>query len=939
MSEQPGPSWPAGTRLLRVADVIVDLSCRELERDSGTVELQQRVFDLLSVMLCEPYVLHTRAALFERVWPGVVVEDASLSQAVWMLRRALGDERRHWIRTVPKRGYLFEPPEPPRVIDVPPPVAPAGRTPARSPPVPPADPPSAWRRRGMAAAFAGMLMAGLMIAAGTHRGPPAPLDATPVAIAVLQVGDGDPEERWPALLLQAWLEWKLSTLPEVEVVDGARLAADAPLIGPHVVLLSAGVAAGVDDGHYVRARLDTRDGPRQLEMRGRAGEVPRLVDAISHQVLELLLPVRADEPWPSLQVAPDVARAYAAAWDAYAARDMAAAARAFEAVLSQAPEFGLAQLQLGRARARLGQARAAGTHLAEARTLLRPLGTDSERLMAAWQLSVDPGRAAETAEVLSGLAREYPGRLSLRLDQATYLVRANDADAALAALDGLEWRRQPLALRIRWRMVMADIAASRSDPQGVREHAGTAEQLALRAGAEWDRERAAAVHLLAQAGVFEHGPDADLARFEEAATLFAAAGAELDALYARANASLAQPGAGSGEALERLLAQSRAGGYRGMEVRLLRKMAYRHHVRGEFDPHRQRLQEALAVAVASGDAVARQEIELDLLQDELVGGRLDVARERIRHVRTRSPDGERGAWLDQFEATLLALEADYAGAVAVLDGTSQRLRHERREPLPASTTSRLACDRAGYLLPQGRMDAVREALDQCGRYPQTATALRLLALTAETGLLAGDTAAARSNLQVLSERIAGLPPGPSSWTPGLRLAYLQVRLGDAAHALPRYRSIAAALEGSGYAWMQAEAALGHAEALLALGEWTRAAHKVEQAERHLPAMPWTMSHRGERARALAMLGSGDAGVAAGRLATLHDQAHQRGDVVAQLELHSLAEHHGAVRGCDAAVQRAQVAATGLRGARLDWVAAPRQPGLPTDEPRVAAAGN
>lgn len=943
MSEQPWPSWPAGTRLLRVADVIIDLSCRELERDSGTVELQQRVFDLLLVMLREPYVLHTRAALFGQVWPGVVVEDASLSQAVWMLRRALGDERRHWIRTIPKRGYLFEPPEPPRAVDTLQPVAPPRLAPAPIAPNPSTTTPRpAWRRRGMATALAALLPAVLAVAAAVGwRQQPAPLDDTPVAIAVLQVGDGDPGERWPALLLQAWLEWKLSTLPEVEVVDGARLAADAPVVGPHVVLLSAGMVAGPDDGHYVRARVDTRDGPRQLEMRGRAGEVPRLVDAISYQVLELLLPARAGEPWPSLQVAPEVARAYADAWQAYTARDMAAAAQQLEEVLSREPGFGLAHLQLGLARARLGQARAAGSHLVEARTLLRPLGMDSERLMAARELSVDPGRAAEAAQAFSRLAREYPGRLSLRLDQAAYLIRANDPDAATAALEGPEWRRQSLALRIRWRMVMADIAAGRADPHGVREHAGAAEQLALRAGREWDRERAAAVHLLAQAGVFEHGPDADVDRFEEAAALFAATGAERDALYARVNASLARPGAGDGEALNRLLAQSRVGGYRGMEIRLLRKMAYRHHARAEFEPHRQRLEEALAMAAASGDAVARQEIELDLLHDDLMGGRLDLARERIRRVRAGSPDGDRGAWLDQFEAIMLALEADYAGAVATLDGTAQRLRRERREPLPASTSSRLACDRAAYLLPQGRMDAARKALEQCARHPQASTALRLPALAAEAGLLAGDTAAARSSLQVLSERIAGLPPGPQAWIAGLHLAYLQVRLGEAAQALPRYRSITAALEGSSYAWMQAEAALGHAEALLALGEWKQVAPKVDQAEGHLPGMPWTMGHRGERARALAMLGSGDVDAAAARLAVLHEHAHQRGDVVAQLELHSLAGHPGVPAGCDVAAHRAQVVATGLRGAHLDWVAAPRRAHVAAEEPltRMAAAAN
>ncbi|MFY8041889.1 MAG: winged helix-turn-helix domain-containing protein, partial [Rhodoferax sp.] len=51
------------------------------------------MFDLLLVFLAEPGVLLTRDTLFERVWPGVVVEDSNLSQSVWMLRKALSKRR------------------------------------------------------------------------------------------------------------------------------------------------------------------------------------------------------------------------------------------------------------------------------------------------------------------------------------------------------------------------------------------------------------------------------------------------------------------------------------------------------------------------------------------------------------------------------------------------------------------------------------------------------------------------------------------------------------------------------------------------------------------------------------------------------------------------------------------------------------------------------
>ena len=110
MTQPNGTPWPVDATRLQVGDLLVDLRYRRINGPEQEVELPQRVFDLLLAFLAEPGVLHTRASLFERVWPGVVVEDANLSQSIWMLRKALGPERRDWIRTVPGSGYVFEPP-------------------------------------------------------------------------------------------------------------------------------------------------------------------------------------------------------------------------------------------------------------------------------------------------------------------------------------------------------------------------------------------------------------------------------------------------------------------------------------------------------------------------------------------------------------------------------------------------------------------------------------------------------------------------------------------------------------------------------------------------------------------------------------------------------------------------------------------------------------
>lgn len=49
----------------------------------------------------------TREQLFEALWPGVIVSDDTLTQAVIKLRKALGDSAKNpqYIQTIPKRGY------------------------------------------------------------------------------------------------------------------------------------------------------------------------------------------------------------------------------------------------------------------------------------------------------------------------------------------------------------------------------------------------------------------------------------------------------------------------------------------------------------------------------------------------------------------------------------------------------------------------------------------------------------------------------------------------------------------------------------------------------------------------------------------------------------------------------------------------------------------
>jgi hypothetical protein len=49
-----------------------------------------------------------KATLMERVWPGVVVGDDSLTQTIVEIRRAIGDGERQVLCTVARRGYRLQ---------------------------------------------------------------------------------------------------------------------------------------------------------------------------------------------------------------------------------------------------------------------------------------------------------------------------------------------------------------------------------------------------------------------------------------------------------------------------------------------------------------------------------------------------------------------------------------------------------------------------------------------------------------------------------------------------------------------------------------------------------------------------------------------------------------------------------------------------------------
>lgn len=94
---------------LRFAGCVFDSDTREVRRGAARIELSPKAFELLELLIeSRPRVL-PKQEIHERLWPGVFVSDASLSNLVAELRSALRDDAQKptIVRTVHRYGYGF----------------------------------------------------------------------------------------------------------------------------------------------------------------------------------------------------------------------------------------------------------------------------------------------------------------------------------------------------------------------------------------------------------------------------------------------------------------------------------------------------------------------------------------------------------------------------------------------------------------------------------------------------------------------------------------------------------------------------------------------------------------------------------------------------------------------------------------------------------------
>jgi DNA-binding winged helix-turn-helix (wHTH) protein/TolB-like protein len=147
---------------------VIDAGRAELTRDGMPVALRPKTLALLSHLAERAGNVVGKQELLDAVWPGLIVTDDSLTQAISELRGALGDREQRLIRTISRRGYLFDAavrPVLPRATETP---APA---PGASQAVAPSAGPMQRKRRLRAGALLGSVLVSVLGVGFVQHGP------------------------------------------------------------------------------------------------------------------------------------------------------------------------------------------------------------------------------------------------------------------------------------------------------------------------------------------------------------------------------------------------------------------------------------------------------------------------------------------------------------------------------------------------------------------------------------------------------------------------------------------------------------------------------------------------------------------------------------------------------------------------------------------------
>ncbi|MEO6393594.1 MAG: winged helix-turn-helix domain-containing protein, partial [Pyrinomonadaceae bacterium] len=96
-------------RIYSFDEFSLDVTRESLVRGSNEIKLRPKSFGVLKYLVENGGRLVTKEELFDAIWADSSVTDDSLVKCIKDVRDALGDEAQRLIKTVPRRGYVFDP--------------------------------------------------------------------------------------------------------------------------------------------------------------------------------------------------------------------------------------------------------------------------------------------------------------------------------------------------------------------------------------------------------------------------------------------------------------------------------------------------------------------------------------------------------------------------------------------------------------------------------------------------------------------------------------------------------------------------------------------------------------------------------------------------------------------------------------------------------------
>ena len=311
----------ASSSLYRFERFRLDTRNRELrEADGPAIALTAKAFDTLCVLVQNRHRVLSKDELLAAVWPGRVVEENNLSQAISALRRALGTDAsdHRYLITVPGRGYRF-------VADVQEgdraPVAVASAA-ADASGVPPRAPTGIAPGQRRAIALGALLFVGALFAVAAWRmrdttaplpAPLSPAQRTGLAVLPFRSLSSDPRDEGLELGLADTLITRLSRSDGLQVralASSQRMAGkslDAKAVGRELdaAYVVEGTTQRIGDQVRINARLvsvaegrtiwaDTFDAPidRVFTLQDRMGD--SVTSAL--RLAPVVVPARSQSP-------------------------------------------------------------------------------------------------------------------------------------------------------------------------------------------------------------------------------------------------------------------------------------------------------------------------------------------------------------------------------------------------------------------------------------------------------------------------------------------------------------------------------------------------------------------------------------------------------------------------------------------------------------------